>query len=168
MRFIGKKWLEHDPYDRTRRREVIKTLDTLAEYQSGFDYDLLFMHHKGKGVDVEPRHGFLGRFMKADTPVPNGFISVDFVPQRDAEGTDFGPPYLSQFSFAVFTGDVAAMHRTDGYDSDVPDVITVFKGPHERCFSSRAEIVEEIGKTVVHEIGHYFGIDDARLYEMGY
>ena len=53
-------------------------------------------------------------------------------------------------------------------DSDVPDVITVFKGPHERCFGSRAEIVEEIGKTVVHEIGHYFGIDDARLYEMGY
>ena len=51
---------------------------------------------------------------------------------------------------------------------DVPDVITVFKGPHERCFGSRAEIVEEIGKTVVHEIGHYFGIDDARLYEMGY
>ena len=52
--------------------------------------------------------------------------------------------------------------------ADVPDVITVFKGPHERCFGSRAEIVEEIGKTVVHEIGHYFGIDDARLYEMGY
>lgn len=118
MRFIGKKWLEHDPYDRTRRSEVIKTLDTLAEYKSGFDYDLLFMHHKGKGVDVEPRHGLLGRFMKADTPVPNGFISVDFVPQRDSEGTDFGPPYLSQFSFAVFTGDVAAMHRIDGYDSD--------------------------------------------------
>ena len=54
------------------------------------------------------------------------------------------------------------------YDGDLPDVITVFKGPHERCFGSRAEIVEEIGKTVVHEIGHYFGIDDARLYEMGY
>ena len=47
-------------------------------------------------------------------------------------------------------------------------MITAFKGPHERCFGSRAEIVEEIGKTVVHEIGHYFGIDDARLYEMGY
>ena len=63
---------------------------------------------------------------------------------------------------------VSLPDRADGYDSDVPDVITVFKGPHERCFGSRAEIVEEIGKTVVHEIGHYFGIDDARLYEMGY
>ena len=63
---------------------------------------------------------------------------------------------------------VSLPDRADGYDSDVPDVITVFKGPHERCFGSRAEIVKEIGKTVVHEIGHYFGIDDARLYEMGY
>ncbi len=42
-------------------------------------------------------------------------------------------------------------------------------GPHERCFGSRAELeLAEIGKTVVHEIGHYFGIDDARLREMGY
>ena len=56
----------------------------------------------------------------------------------------------------------------DGYDGDLPDVITVFKGPHERCFGSRTELVAEIGKTVVHEIGHYFGIDDARLREMGY
>lgn len=55
-----------------------------------------------------------------------------------------------------------------GAGNDVPDVITVFKGPHERCFDSREEIVDEIGKTVIHEIGHYFGIDDDRLYEMGY
>lgn len=63
---------------------------------------------------------------------------------------------------------VSLPDRADGYDGDVPDVITVFKGPHERCFGSREEVVEEIGKTVVHEIGHYFGIDDARLHEMGY
>ena len=63
---------------------------------------------------------------------------------------------------------VSLPDRADGYDGDLPDVITVFKGPHERCFGSRAELVEEIGKTVVHEIGHYFGIDDDRLYEMGY
>ena len=43
-----------------------------------------------------------------------------------------------------------------------------FESAVEEALGSRAEIVEEIGKTVVHEIGHYFGIDDARLYEMGY
>lgn len=63
---------------------------------------------------------------------------------------------------------VSLPDRADGYDGDVPDIITVFKGPHERSFDSRAEVVEEIEKTVVHEIGHYFGIDDARLREMGY
>ncbi|MBC2890545.1 metallopeptidase family protein [Gordonibacter massiliensis (ex Traore et al. 2017)] len=63
---------------------------------------------------------------------------------------------------------VNLLERADGYDGDLPDVITVFKGPHERCFGSREEIVEEIGKTVVHEIGHYFGLDDDRLYELGY
>ena len=60
------------------------------------------------------------------------------------------------------------MHRmTDSeFESAVEEALGCI--PHERCFGSRAEIVEEIGKTVVHEIGHYFGIDDARLYEMGY
>lgn len=35
-------------------------------------------------------------------------------------------------------------------------------------FQSRHEIVEQVRKTVIHEIGHYFGLDDERLHEMGY
>ena len=58
--------------------------------------------------------------------------------------------------------------RDGYYDGDIPDVITIFKSPHERSFGSREEVVTEIGKTVIHEIGHYFGIDDERLHEMGY
>ena len=50
----------------------------------------------------------------------------------------------------------------------MPDVVTIFKGPHERCFNSRERIVEEIRKTVVHEIGHHFGMDDAALRRIGY
>ena len=78
------------------------------------------------------------------------------------EGTYFDDELLG-----LYDG-VSLPDRADGYDGDLPDVITVFKGPHERCFGSRTELVAEIGKTVVHEIGHYFGIDDARLREMGY
>ena len=55
-----------------------------------------------------------------------------------------------------------------GYDDDIPDVITIFKGPHERCFDSREEIVEEIGKTIIHELGHYFGLSEDQLAAMGY
>ena len=60
------------------------------------------------------------------------------------------------------------LERADGYDMDLPDVITIFKGPHERLFSSRDEVVSQARKTVIHEIGHYFGLDDDRLHEMGY
>ena len=74
---------------------------------------------------------------------------------------------LQNVLLGLFDG-LSIVERADGYDDDLPDVITIFKGPHERCFDSREEVVEEIGKTVIHEIGHYFGIDDDRLYEMGY
>lgn len=67
----------------------------------------------------------------------------------------------------LFDG-LSLVERADGYDDDIPDVITIFKGPHERCFPDRTALVEEIRKTVIHEIGHYFGLDDDRLHAMGY
>ena len=51
---------------------------------------------------------------------------------------------------------------------ELPDVITIFKGPHERCFEGRERVHEEVRKTVIHEVGHYFGNDEAMLEEMGY
>lgn len=63
---------------------------------------------------------------------------------------------------------ISLPERADGYDMDLPDTITIFKGPHERSFDSREEVVAEARKTVIHEIGHFFGLDDARLHEMGY
>jgi hypothetical protein len=73
------------------------------------------MHHYGKGVDVERWHGFWGRFFKADIPVPEGFLSFDFVPHFDDTP---GLPFGSQFAFATFEGDNDAMHKAEGYDSD--------------------------------------------------
>lgn len=55
---------------------------------------------------------------------------------------------------------------------ELPDVITIFKGPHERCFGdgpdAEATIAEEVRRTVIHEVGHYFGNDDETLEAMGY
>lgn len=67
----------------------------------------------------------------------------------------------------LFDG-LSIVERANGYDDDIPDVITVFKGPHERCFDSREEIVEEVGKTIIHELGHYFGLSEDQLAAMGY
>lgn len=53
---------------------------------------------------------------------------------------------------------------------ELPDVITIFKGPHERCFEELGEAAlrDEIRRTVIHEVGHYFGNDEETLAEMGY
>lgn len=58
--------------------------------------------------------------------------------------------------------------RTNSYGGVMPDVITIFKGPHERICSTHEELVEQIRKTVLHEIGHYFGFDDDYLHSHGY
>jgi predicted Zn-dependent protease with MMP-like domain len=50
----------------------------------------------------------------------------------------------------------------------VPDVITIFQAPIEEACETEDEMREEIRRTVVHEIAHYFGFDEARLAELGY
>jgi hypothetical protein len=112
MRFIG--WEEVENFDNPDGvKERFIKLDALNEYRFGFNYDVILTHHYGRGVDVEPWHGFWGRFMKADTPVPEGFLHFDFT--HDYQG-DAGLPYQSKFAFATFTGDVDAMHNNEGTD----------------------------------------------------
>lgn len=84
----------------------------------------------------------------------------------DADASDDYIPGPNDL-LGLFDG-LSIVERADGYDDDIPDVITVFKGPHERCFQSREQIVDEIGKTIIHELGHYFGLEDDQLYDMGY
>ena len=119
MRFIGRESREGDGLDNIANlKKLFHTLDAMSDYKSDFDYDVLFMHHYGRGVDVEPWHGFWGRFMKADTPVPEGFLYFDFVPYRDNNNFKAGSPFFSQFAYATFSGDMDAMHKCEGYDSD--------------------------------------------------
>ena len=64
---------------------------------------------------------------------------------------------------------LALTERDGGYGfGDYPDTITLFKGPHERLSNDRAEVLEQIRVTVVHEIAHYFGMDEDQVDEMGY
>jgi predicted Zn-dependent protease with MMP-like domain len=48
------------------------------------------------------------------------------------------------------------------------DKITIYRVPTLRICCTLADVVEEVHITVVHEIAHYFGIDDARLHALGY
>jgi predicted Zn-dependent protease with MMP-like domain len=58
--------------------------------------------------------------------------------------------------------------RTTSYAGVLPDRITIFRGPVLRTCSTWAEAVEQVRITVVHEIAHHFGIDDAQLEAWGY
>lgn len=49
----------------------------------------------------------------------------------------------------------------------LPDKITIFQEPLERDFRDEAELVEEIRRTVLHEVAHFFGIPDERMEELG-
>jgi predicted Zn-dependent protease with MMP-like domain len=55
------------------------------------------------------------------------------------------------------------------YDGMVlPDRITIFRLPILAMCHDEAQVVEQVRITVVHEVGHHFGIDDARLHELGW
>ncbi len=54
-----------------------------------------------------------------------------------------------------------------GYSMVAPDKITIFQQPLEAECETRDELVEEVRRTVVHEVAHFFGIDDEALDEMG-
>jgi predicted Zn-dependent protease with MMP-like domain len=45
----------------------------------------------------------------------------------------------------------------------LPDEIAVFRGPINRVARTRQEAVEEVRETVIHELGHYFGLDDDEM-----
>ncbi len=50
----------------------------------------------------------------------------------------------------------------------LPDRITIFRLPTLAICDDRADVVEEVAVTVVHEIAHHFGIGDERLHELGW
>ncbi len=58
--------------------------------------------------------------------------------------------------------------RTTQYSVVLPDRIMIFRGPLCRMVASEAELAEQVRITVLHEVAHYFGIDHAKLDELGF
>src|SRR3970040_671560 len=68
--------------------------------------------------------------------------------------------------FGLYMG-VPLTSRGHGYSMTLPDSIVIYQHTHERHCRSDAPIVEQVRQTVLHEIGHYLGIDEDRLQELG-
>jgi predicted Zn-dependent protease with MMP-like domain len=58
-------------------------------------------------------------------------------------------------------------HRGESYNLVPPDKISIYQEPIEEMCETDDEVREQVRKTVLHELGHYFGIDDDRLHELG-
>ncbi len=68
--------------------------------------------------------------------------------------------------FGLYEG-VPLPERGDGIGLP-PDKITIYRVPLEESFADPAELRDEIRITVLHELGHYFGLDEDRIAELGY
>ena len=58
--------------------------------------------------------------------------------------------------------------RGDYGFGELPDRIIVYREPHLAACDTIDELKDEIHVTLVHEIGHYYGFDDAKLHELGW
>jgi predicted Zn-dependent protease with MMP-like domain len=58
--------------------------------------------------------------------------------------------------------------RTSQYAGVLPDRITIYRRAICAICSTEEEVVEQVRRTVIHEVAHHFGIDDARLTELGW
>ena len=50
----------------------------------------------------------------------------------------------------------------------MPDRIHIYRMPICRMSRSEEDVVRQVRRTVIHEVGHHFGIDDRRLHELGW
>ena len=57
-------------------------------------------------------------------------------------------------------------HRDSGYGNVMPDTVTIYQGPIEEDCADEEEMAELVRETVVHEIGHYFGLDDETMHRI--
>ena len=62
----------------------------------------------------------------------------------------------------------ALTERGWDYAGVLPDRIFIYRHPILRICDNEEDVVDEVAVTVVHEIAHHFGIDDARLHELGW
>jgi len=112
-------------------------------------------------VDIEPEH-FEQMVEDALDGLPEQFGRlVENVAVMVAH--DPGPPGL----LGLYEG-VPLTSRGNQYGLVLPDRITIYR--QAICAICRTEqgVADQVRRTVIHEFGHYFGLDDARLSELGW
>lgn len=89
-----------------------------------------------------------------DRPSDEALRSLGFDPELDT-------------LFGLYEG-TALPERPHDFAGDPPDRITIFREPILEEFDDEPTIRREIERTIVHEIAHFFGLDEDRVRRLGY
>ncbi|MET8796210.1 metallopeptidase family protein [Nocardia sp. NPDC004568] len=63
---------------------------------------------------------------------------------------------------------IALTERDSHYGGSLPDTVTIYRDALLDVCADESEVIEEVRITVIHEIAHYFGIDEDRLHQLGW
>ena len=100
------------------------------------------------------------RFRKA---MQNIAIVVEDEPSRELLAEmDIEPP---DTLLGLYQG-TPLTERHWGYGNALPDRVLIFQGPHERSAEDEDDLIVAIAETLIHEIGHYFGLSEEEIEEI--
>ncbi|AQA23756.1 possibl zinc metallo-peptidase family protein [Rhodococcus sp. MTM3W5.2] len=63
---------------------------------------------------------------------------------------------------------IALTERDSHYGGSLPDTITIYREALLDVCDSEEQVIEEVAITVIHEVAHYFGIEEERLHQLGW
>ncbi|MCX5907237.1 MAG: metallopeptidase family protein [Deltaproteobacteria bacterium] len=86
-------------------------------------------------------------------------VEEEFIP-GSLEEVDEGQEYLG------FYHGISQKDRGFWYGNVLPDRIIIYRNPLERMSRDLADLKENIRQTVIHEVGHYFGLNEEELAEL--
>jgi len=89
-------------------------------------------------------------------------VVEDWPDDETLEEMEIEPP---DTLYGLYRG-VDLTHRDSTYGNVLPDTVTIYQGPIEEDCETEEEMAEVIRDTVVHEIGHYFGLDDETMHRI--
>src|ERR1700751_1851979 len=75
---------------------------------------------------------------------------------------DIAPP---DTLFGLYQG-TPLTERSWGFGNALPDRILIFQGPHLRSAEDEDDLLVAIGETLIHEIGHHFGLSEEEIEEI--
>ena len=95
--------------------------------------------------------------------IANLAIVVEDEPSRELlRQMDIRPPGTL---LGLYSGTPLTQRGWD-HGNTLPDRILIFQGPHERQSSDDGDLMVAIAETLIHEIGHYFGMSEEQIEEI--